>query len=93
VEEDKKETGEKDLLDNPKHPIRTMLSNRTIVKARSSRILVVNSRKSSSSIHCPISFTHIHWTVEEDLHLPESKAPASDDLLQTFVPSDSVAVC
>jgi len=39
-------------LDNPKHPIRTMLSNRTIIESRSSRILIVNSRESSCSVYC-----------------------------------------
>jgi hypothetical protein len=43
---------EENSLDNPKHTIRTMLSNRTIIERRSSRILIVNSRESSGSIHC-----------------------------------------
>jgi hypothetical protein len=41
----------KNSLDNPKHPIRTMLSNRTIIESRSSRIFIVNSRESSCSVY------------------------------------------
>lgn len=87
--EDQKE--EEDSLDNPKHAIRTMLSNRTIIESWSSRILIVNSRESSGSVYCSSASSRVF--LRGDLHFPESKPPASVDLLHTLVPSDKVAVC
>jgi hypothetical protein len=49
--EEEEEKDEENSLDNPKHPIRTMLSNRTIIESRSSRIFIVNSRESSGSVY------------------------------------------
>jgi hypothetical protein len=49
--EEEEEEKEEDSLDYPKHPIRTMLSNRTIIESRSSRIFIVNSRESSCSVY------------------------------------------
>jgi hypothetical protein len=87
----------KNSLDNPKHPIRTMLSNRTIIESRSSRIFIVNSRESSSSVYYSSAPTIANLCYERHkrgyLHFPESKAPPSVDLLHTLVPSDKVAVC
>jgi uncharacterized membrane protein YdbT with pleckstrin-like domain len=50
-EEEEEEEKEENSLDNPKHTIRTMLSNRTIIESRSSGIFIVNSRESSSSVY------------------------------------------
>jgi hypothetical protein len=43
--------GKRDLLDNTKHPISTVLTNRTIIECRTGSILIVNSIESLSSVH------------------------------------------
>jgi hypothetical protein len=82
------------ILDDPKHPISAVLSSSTIEKRRTSRILIVNSRKHLSRIDYPSQPCSNHSSNGSiDLRFPESKAPASVDLLQTLVPSDRVAEC
>jgi len=51
TDKEEEEEKEENSLDNPKHSIRTMLSNRTIIESRSSRIFIVNSRESSGSVY------------------------------------------
>jgi hypothetical protein len=63
---------EEDSLDNPKHSIRTMLSNRTIIESRSSRIFIVNSRESSCSVYYLLALCPL--TMGERLTFPRIKA-------------------
>ena len=73
---EKEKGGKKEnSLDNPKHPIRTMLSNRTIIESRSSRIFIVNSRESSSSVY--YSSVHLPQDIRDEdgiLTFPRIKA-------------------
>jgi hypothetical protein len=70
-----------------------MLSNSTVIERRSGRILIVDRSESLGSVHYQSASVLSVGCGSNSLHLPESNAPASVDLLQMLVPSESVAEC